>query len=275
MSLLPQFDTAIAPDLGQVIQWLARLRSQEGVEAAREAAVMLSRRFAQVDLLCELAQWHEANWWRPLSFGAIRLERRRPEHFEFVWSLVVDQDFSHRLKSIPSDLTPRDLLEILTHDYTSLLPDSRSIQWVVFHGQTPIGLSMFVNINFHNRSVEQIMGILPAYMGSFLVADAYCASLSFAYNSLGMHKVQGVIYESNVQVAQLQERFGFRREGHLRSTVWSDARQAYEDVVQIALLGEEFDRNRVLQRYISRQARDPFFGVRRLWPRQPLKVPRE
>jgi RimJ/RimL family protein N-acetyltransferase len=146
---------------------------------------------------------------------------------------------------------------------------------VVFHGQTPIGLSMFVNINFHNRSAEQIMGILPAYMSSFLVADAYCASLSFAYNSLGMHKVQGVIYESNVQVALLQERFGFRREGHLRSTVWSDVRQAYEDVVQIALLDEEFDRNRVLQRYISRQARDPFLGVRRLWPRQPLKVPRE
>jgi hypothetical protein len=61
----------------------------------------------------------------------------------------------------------------------------------------------------------------------------------------------------------------------LRSTVWSDVRQAYEDVVQIALLDEEFDRNRVLQRYISRQARDPFLGVRRLWPRQPLKVPRE
>jgi RimJ/RimL family protein N-acetyltransferase len=129
---------------------------------------------------------------------------------------------------------------------------------------------MFVNVNFQNRVAEQIMGILPGHDTAFAVGDAYLASLSFAFNTLGLNKVQGMIYRSNAVVAELQERFGFRREGVLSQAVWIDEEQRYEDLIQIALLREEFDRNRVTQRYISRQRRSPFLMERNEWPRKPL-----
>ena len=264
------FETSVAPDMPQVRDWVARLRLQKGLGPAREALLMLLRRHPDHAGVQELAQWHDLQWWQPLDFGGIRLERRSPEHFDFVWSLVLDRPFSSKLKHIPEDLTPRDLLQALTQDQIALLPDSRSIPWVVFKGQQPIGLSMFVNINFRNRSAEQIMGVLPQHDHSFLVGDAYCASLLFAFNCLGLNKVQGLIYERNREVAEQQERLGFKREGLLRQAVWNESEQCYEDLLQISLLREDFERNRVLQRHISRQAHAPSLRQQREWPRFPL-----
>jgi len=272
--MMLDIQTAAPPDLPQVMTWLDRVRLQQGLDVARQASQALLRRHPDQPLLEELAQWHHADWWRPLTVGAIRLERRCPDHFDFVWSLVIDAEFSRKLKHIPPEMNPRDLLEVLTQDQMALLPQSRSIQWVVFQGDTPIGLSMLVNINFRNRSAEQIMGILPAHDHSSLVGDAYCASLAFAFNCLGLNKVQGLVYNSNQAVAQQQERLGFVREGVLRSAVWSEDAQAYEDLVQISLLQSEFDRNRVLQGFMKRRSADPFLLHRNEWPRHPLRAPR-
>lgn len=264
------FETTVAPDMPGVRDWLARLRLQKGLDAARQALHMLRLRHPDHAGVQELVDWHDLQWWQALDFGGIRLERRSPEHFEFVWSVVLNREFSAKLKHIPEALTPRDLLQALTQDQTALLPDSRSIQWVVFKGDQPVGLAMFVNINFRNRTAEHIMGLLPGHDHSFLVGDAYCATLLFAFHCLGLNKVQGLIYASNQAVAEQQERLGFQREGLLRQAVWNEARGSYEDLVQIALLREDFARNRVLQRHISRQPHQVLLDQAREWPRFPL-----
>jgi len=266
----PSLDTSIAPEMGPVRDWLARLRLQKGLDAARQALRMMHQRYPDHAGVMELMDWHDPQWWRPRAFGGIRLERRSPEHFDFVWQVVLDREFSSKLKHVPEALTPRDLLQALTQDQIGLVPDSRAIQWVVFRGSEPVGLSMFVNINFRNRTAEQIMGILPGHDHSFLVGDTYCASLLFAYNCLGLNKVQGLIYARNQEVAVQQERLGFRREGLLRQAVWNEDQQSYEDLLQIALLREEFETNRVLQRHIRRQPHDPWLDRRQDWPRYPL-----
>jgi RimJ/RimL family protein N-acetyltransferase len=264
------FETTVAPDMPQVRDWLARLRLQQGLDAARQALHMLRLRHPGHAGVQELLDWHDAQWWQPLEFGGIRLERRAPEHFEFVWSVVLNRDFSAKLKHIPEHLTARDLLHILTQDHTALLPDSRSIQWVVFKGDQPIGLAMFVNINFRNRTAEQIMGLLPGHDISVLVGDVYCATLMFAFHCLGLNKAVGLIYGSNQEVAEQQERLGFEREGLLRQAVWNDAQQSYEDLLQIALTREKFEHNRVLQGIRRRRPHDALFERQREWPRYPL-----
>jgi RimJ/RimL family protein N-acetyltransferase len=264
------FETTVAPDMPQVRDWLARLRLQQGLDAARQALHMLRLRHPGHAGVQELLDWHDAQWWQPLEFGGIRLERRAPEHFEFVWSVVLNRDFSAKLKHIPEHLTARDLLHILTQDHTALLPDSRSIQWVVFKGDQPIGLAMFANINFRNRTAEQIMGLLPGHDISVLVGDVYCATLMFAFHCLGLNKAVGLIYGSNQEVAEQQERLGFEREGLLRQAVWNDAQLSYEDLLQIALTREKFEHNRVLQGIRRRRPHDALFERQREWPRYPL-----
>jgi RimJ/RimL family protein N-acetyltransferase len=267
----PSYHTQSPPETPQVEQWLARLRSKNGVSEARRALLALTRRYPEETGLQDLLQWHDASWWQDITFGDIRMERRGPKHFEFLWSVVLNREFAANLKQIPGDITPRDLLHVLTQDEIGLVPRSRSIHWVVYQGDTPIGLSMFVNIHFKNRTAEQIMGILPGYDNSFNVADAYFSSLLFAYNCLGLNKVQGVIYNSNAKTALLQERFGFQREGVLREAVWNEDRQCYEDLIQISLLRREFDVNRFIQRYIDRYPRMPWLMQRQSWPQFPLR----
>lgn len=268
-------ETQAPPELNHVTDWLERVSLQEGVRAAYEAVLVLSRRYPQHAGLLELLQWYQPQWWEPIHFGAIRMERRRPEHFEFMWSLVLDEAFSRRLKHIPPDLTPNDLLHLLNRDYVGIVPKRRGIQWVVYKDEQPIGVSMFVGINFENRMTEQILGILPEFDASFLVGDTYCASLLFAYNTLGLHRVAGNIYDDNEKTALLQERLGFRREGVLREAVWNEAEQRYMDVIQIAMLRSDFERSRVLQRFIARETRPSWLMQTQDWPRKPLTALQE
>lgn len=265
--MTPDFNSQVPPQIDAVQDWLARLRAQQGLLQAQSTIMNLTRKFPGNTALQSLCDWHDPAWWRPIEFGAIRMERRGPDHFEFLWSLVLQKKFAHQLKHLPPGLTPRDLLQILTNESTAIIPESRSITWVIFKDQQPIGISMFVNINFKNRTAEQIMGILPGYDTSFLVADAYFSSLSFAYNTLGLNKVQGLIYDTNESAATLQQRFGFQREGVLRQSVWSEEEQRYLDLIQISLLYDEFIVNRFIQRYIGRETRDDFLMQRKMWPR--------
>lgn len=273
--MIPDYQTMSPPELPQVGSWLERLRVHHGLEEARRALFALVKRYPEEAGLQELLAWHDPMWWSPIEFGGLRLERRGPQHFDFVWSVMLDRDFSANLKQIPPDLTPRDLLHVLTQDLSGLIPQHRAIHWVVFLGDQPIGLSMFVNIHFKNRTAEQIMGLLPGFDNSFNVGDAYCASLLFAYNTLGLNKVQGMIYGANAKTALLQERLGFQREGVLRQAVWDPEQDRYEDLIQISLLRSEFERNRVLQRFIGRETRPELLMQRREWPRFPLQESRE
>lgn len=263
-------ETQVPPELSEVVGWLERMSQKDGVHAAYEAAFSLHRRYPDHALLHELMQWYRPQWWEPIEFGSVRLERRCADHFEFMWSLVLDEDFSRRLKNIPEDMNPKDLLHLLNRDHVGIVPKRRAVQWVVFKDDVPIGVSMFVGIDFQHRSAEQILGILPGFDQSFAVGDAYCASLLFAYNTLGLHRVTGNIYDTNQAVATIQERFGFRREGVLKDAVWDERSQRYVDVTQIAMLCAEFERSRVLQRFIGREDRSPWLMNRQYWPRVPL-----
>jgi len=265
--MIPEFNSQVPPQLDAIQAWLSRLRSQQGLAKAQEAVIHLTRKFPNSSGLQSLRDWHEPVWWEPIEFGAIRMERRGPKHFEFLWSLVLQKDFVRKLKNLPADLTPKDLMFVLTNESTAIIPESRSITWIIFKDMQPIGISMFVNINFTNRTAEQIMGIMPGYDNSFSVADAYFSSLLFAYNCLGLNKVQGMIYDNNESAATLQQRFGFQREGYLRQGVWNDEEQRYKDLILISLLYEEFAINRFIQRYIGREERSAFLMHRQLWPR--------
>jgi RimJ/RimL family protein N-acetyltransferase len=273
--MIQNIRTSVAPDSVQVAAWASRLRMQKNVAAAREMLFHLKGKFPDDDVIASLMEWHRPEWWQDLSFGGIRLVRRTPEHFEFVWSVILNEEFSKKLKHIPEGLNPKDLLKILAFDQAALIPESRSIQWIIFKGDTPIGLSMFLNINFFNRSAEQILGILPEFDHTFDVSSAYCASLAWAFNAMGLNKVYGLIYGGNAAAAELQERLGFRREAYFKNDIWNERTQNYDDMMQIGLLQEEFDSNPRLQKLVQRGQRSPWLMTRQYWPRRPITLLQE
>ena len=262
--------TRPTPELIELVGWLRHLRSQKGLKAAREALIPLVRRQPDHAAIAELSDWHDEAWWQPLAFGGITLERQTSEHFDFVWTIVLDRDFSSKLKQLPESLTPKDLLEKLTTDEQSLIPETNAIHWVVYRQGVPVGLAMLVNINFRHRIAELILGMLPGHDRSMSVADAYCASLMFAFNCLGMNKVQSRVLTSNPHAARLQSRLGFTEEARLRQELWAEPGERYEDLTVFSMLREEFLLNATIQRHVRRR-HDPRLDAYREWPRQPLK----
>lgn len=262
--------TRQAPDPIELVGWLRQLRSQRGLRAAREALTSLVRHHPNHAAIAELFDWHDESWWQPVVFGGVTLERQTSEHFDFAWTVALDRDFSSKLKQLPEAFTPKDLLEKLTVDEQSLIPESNAIHWVVYREGVPIGLAMIVNINFRHRIAELIMGILPGHDRSMSVADAYCASLMFAFNCLGMNKVQSRVLTSNPHAARLQNRLGFTEEARLRQELWAESGERYEDLIVFSMLREEFLLNSTIQRHVRRR-HDPRLDAYREWPRQPLR----
>jgi len=114
------------------------------------------------------------------------------------------------------------------------------------------------------------MGILPGHDRSMAVADACCASLMFAFNCLGMNKVQSRVLTSNPHAAQLQNRLGFTEEARLRQELWAESGERYQDLTLFSMLREEFLIHRTIQRHVRRR-HDARLDVYREWPRQPLR----
>jgi hypothetical protein len=270
--MIPEFKTVAPPDIKGVSDWLARLRANQELAKAQELIANLAGKFPESAGLQYLLAWHDPAWWRPIDFGDICLERRSPGHFDVLWPMVLNREFSSLLKNIPEDLTPKDLLQVLTREATSIIPEARSIAWVVFKNGIPVGTTLFVNVNLKNRTAEQVMGMLPGLSHPIDVASTYAASLCFAFNCLGLNKVKGLIYSSNEKVALQQERLGFTREGILREAIWSEEQQKYLDQIQISMLYSEFLKNRFLQSYIARKPRSAFLLERREWPRTRLPL---
>lgn len=122
----PFLSTQSPPDAGEVADWLRRLRRDHGLAAAQEAVFKLVNQFPNHEELQALAVWHRFEWWQPLDFGAVRLERRSTKHFDFVWATLLDREFSRRLKQVPKGFTPRNLLRYLARDEAALIPEQRA-----------------------------------------------------------------------------------------------------------------------------------------------------
>lgn len=262
--------TRATPEPRELVAWLQHTRSQKGLRAAREALLPLHRRHPDNPAISELFDWHDACWWQPLRFGCISLERQAAEHFEFVWTLALDTDFSSKLVQFPGFPTPKELLEELTTNEQSLVPEINAIHWVVFKDGTPIGLAAIVNINFLHRVATLSIGVLPGHDRSMAVADAFCASLVFAFNCLGMNKMQSRVSTSNDHATQLQKRLGFTEEACLKQEVWAESDNRYQDLIALSMLRDEFATNKVLQRQVRRR-HDPMLDQTRAWPRHPLR----
>jgi RimJ/RimL family protein N-acetyltransferase len=68
--------------------------------------------------------------------------------------------------------------------------------------------------------------------------DATRTMLRFAFEELGLHRVELDVFEFNSRAIRCYEKVGFRREGTRRQALFRQGR--YHDVHLMAILGEEF-----------------------------------
>jgi RimJ/RimL family protein N-acetyltransferase len=100
------------------------------------------------------------------------------------------------------------------------------------------GMAVLSDLNPHNRTAHVGMGLLPASRGKGLATDVLRVLCHYAFDVLGLHRLQMETLRDNVPMVRAAERVGFQGEGALRDAVWSMG--AFHDEVVLSLLAEEW-----------------------------------
>lgn len=91
-------------------------------------------------------------------------------------------------------------------------------RWVIAEHEADrmIGDCVLLSINRDHARCELGYSLFPAYQGRGLAREAVTCALRWAFESLGMLRIEADVDPRNVRSCRLLERLGFRREGLLR-----------------------------------------------------------
>jgi len=112
------------------------------------------------------------------------------------------------------------------------------------NGKT-IGMIMLTDIDWKNRKAA--MGFkLHASAEDRIKGDLYDASagiVEYAFNELGMNRLEGYIVDDNVFSIKMSKKLGFQQEGILRERIYKGGR--YHDQIILALLKKDYQNKQI------------------------------
>ena len=109
--------------------------------------------------------------------------------------------------------------------------------FVLFYNDIPAGVVQFNDINNEDMTCEYGLYAVPGskISGAYL---EFCA-LSYAFEKLGIEKLNCTVFETNPHVISMHKKFGLSQEGILRKNVVRDG--ARIDIFCLGILKEEWN----------------------------------
>ena len=104
-----------------------------------------------------------------------------------------------------------------------------------------IGTTTLFNLNLDNRRCELGYGLDRAEWGKGYMQEALRALLRFAFNDLGLHRIEADVDPRNTNSIRTVEKLGFQREGYLRER-WQVGGEI-QDALFFGLLRPEWEKN--------------------------------
>ena len=101
-----------------------------------------------------------------------------------------------------------------------------------------IGTCGFTRIDPDNNVAEVGYVLNPRYWNRGLASEALTAVMHFAFERLGVHRVEARYMKDNLASRRVMEKCGMRFEGVLRAAIFAKGR--YEDVGVCACLSDEW-----------------------------------
>jgi ribosomal-protein-alanine N-acetyltransferase len=158
------------------------------------------------------------NWDRLPTIEAPRL-CLRPVHEDDVDALY--RIFSHpevmRYWGAPA-LADREAAVQLLKEIHDGFQGRRAMKWGVAQrtDNALIGTTTLFNLNLENRRAELGYGLDRNYWGKGYMTEALQALLHYAFEGLGLHRLEADVDPRNAASIRTLERLGFQREGYLR-----------------------------------------------------------
>jgi [ribosomal protein S5]-alanine N-acetyltransferase len=114
------------------------------------------------------------------------------------------------------------------------------MQWGIADGATNavIGTCTLTHLSTTHQRAEIGFALRQARWRQGLGTEAVTTALDFAFDGLGLHRIEADVDPRNERSLRLLERLGFRREGHLRERYFMNGER--QDAVMMAVLRAEW-----------------------------------
>lgn len=120
-------------------------------------------------------------------------------------------------------------------------PENDNFRWIIAeHKGKALGTINSFSCEKRNGTFKYGLGIERKYWGKGYAKEAIKIILTYYFLELGYQKVNVGIYAFNERSLKLHENLGFKREGTLRSMVYTNGK--YHDEIVMGLTREEFNK---------------------------------
>ncbi len=182
----------------------------------------------------------------PLRGKRLRLERRAPQHADFILKCRQDRRFweLYRMTDDPNE-TIEQIHDKLVEENKLLPHQLRWLEWVIFRidENKPIGLAAVADYQPQHQRGEFLIGIVdPNEQKAGIGLEASLLVLEFAFNYLKLHKFMSFVYGYNQSSQQNTLQLGFVQEGLFREHMFIPEK-GYIDLYQNGLLESDFRNN--------------------------------
>jgi RimJ/RimL family protein N-acetyltransferase len=151
-----------------------------------------------------------------IDSARLRLRPYRDDDLDALYALQSDPGVM-RYWSYPAWTEHRQAEERLALIYRQMREEDVYI-WVIADRDSDrmIGNSALFALNREQKHAEIGYSLMPAYQGRGLAQEAVRGVLAFAFDVLGLERIEADIDPRNTPSCRLVERLGFQREGFLR-----------------------------------------------------------
>jgi RimJ/RimL family protein N-acetyltransferase len=177
-----------------------------------------------------------------LRGSGLSLRGLRSEDASALFSVFGDPEVVRYWSSAPlhdGAAAERLIAEIHEHFRTRSL-----FQWGICTSESDqvIGTCTLYNLDLPHRRAEVGFALRRDTWGRGLAGEALDVLLGFAFDALGLHRIEADADPNNERSLRVLERRGFRREGYLRER-WHHLGQVH-DAIFLGLLRPEWTRDR-------------------------------
>jgi [ribosomal protein S5]-alanine N-acetyltransferase len=166
------------------------------------------------------------------------------------WVTSKDIDALYRIFSHPevmrywstTPLENRDAAVRLLNDIQEGFRRQSTLKWGIARKEDDeiIGTATLFNLNLDSRRCELGYGLDRAEWGKGYMQEALRTLLAYAFNDLGLHRIEADVDPRNTNSIRTVEKLGFQQEGYLRER-WQVGGEI-QDALFFGLLRPEWDR---------------------------------
>ena len=102
--------------------------------------------------------------------------------------------------------------------YESIEKKGTGIWWAISSADNTVfyGACGLNNVSHKHRKAEIGFWLLPEYWGQGIMPEVVPEILNYGFNTLNLHRIEGIVEKENTNSKRLMEKLGFQHEGTMK-----------------------------------------------------------